>query len=136
MEITKSPAKILYNKTQPVKNITGDIRTLADEMRIIMKANNGVGLAATQVGRNLQIFVIDENLARENNVPEIYINPEISEYSKDIGVLEEGCLSLPDFWKDINRSKKVKLKALDIAPPKIFAVTPVNNGLRCRASPV
>ncbi len=70
-------------------------------------------MAANQLGKNLSIFIIDERLAQEYSVPEIYINPEITEYSKDEDELEEGCLSIPQFYIPIIRSKKIKIKALD-----------------------
>jgi peptide deformylase len=113
MDITKDPNKILHHKLTQVKEITPEIRTLISDMKISMKEHNGVGLAANQVEKDLAIFVIDPNLAKENNVPEVYINPEITDYSKDMAEMEEGCLSLPEFWPHIKRSKKIKLKALD-----------------------
>ena len=119
MEIVKDPNHILHHKLSTVKEITPEIKELILNMREIMKTHNGVGLAANQVGNDLQIFVIDADLAVENNVPDAYINPEITEYSADIAELEEGCLSLPEFWRDIKRSKKVKFKALDENGKKI-----------------
>ena len=82
-------------------------------MRQDMIANNGIGLAANQVGQDLAIFVIDKNLADENQVPDAYINPEITEFSKDTDEMEEGCLSIPEYFVPIKRSKKIKFKALD-----------------------
>ncbi len=119
MEITKEPNKILRNKLKTVKEITPEIRTLISDMKKMMVEARGVGLAANQVGQDLQIFVIDKKLAEENGVPDAYINPEITEYSKDGGEMEEGCLSLPDYWQQIKRSKKVKIKALDENGKKI-----------------
>jgi peptide deformylase len=119
MEIVKNPDKILRLIMKPVKNINSETLKLAEEMKTIMKTSNGVGLAANQVGVDLRVFVIDENLAKENNVPEVYINPEITEYSKDLAEMEEGCLSLPQYWKDIKRSKKIKFKATGIDGKKI-----------------
>ena len=82
-------------------------------MKKQMKESSGVGLAANQVGEDLQIFVIEPNLAKENNVPDAYINPEITDRSRDTTPMEEGCLSLPDYWAEIHRSKKIQIKALD-----------------------
>lgn len=113
MHIVKDPSKILGQKIKKVSEITPDIRALISAMKEIMKNATGVGLAANQVGRDFQIFVIDENLAQENKVPDVYINPEITEYSKEKDELEEGCLSLPDYWQQVKRSKKIKIKALD-----------------------
>ena len=70
MQIIKEPDKILHHKLNQVNEITPDIKALISGMRKAMQANNGVGLSANQVGENLMIFVIDENLAKENNVPD------------------------------------------------------------------
>jgi len=91
----------------------GLYKDLILDMRVAMVENNGVGLAANQVGRDLSIFVVDKKLAEENNVPDAFINPEITEYSKDIDETEEGCLSVPDYWTPIKRAKKIKIKFID-----------------------
>lgn len=111
--ITYEPNQILHRKLDNVNDITDDIKSLISEMKLIMKEANGVGLAANQVGNNLRVFVIEENLAKENNVPDAYINPEITEYSKDMIQAEEGCLSIPNYWPQIKRAKKIKIKAID-----------------------
>lgn len=80
------------------------------EQMIISK---GIGLAANQVGVDLQIFVIDKTIAAENSVPNTYINPEITEYSDEESEMEEGCLSIPEYFVNISRPKKIKIKALD-----------------------
>ena len=116
MEITKIPNKILSKKVKQIKLDdlkSGKYTRLIEQMRQDMIANNGIGLAANQVGQDLAIFVIDKNLATENGVPDVYINPDITDYSKDKDDMEEGCLSIPDFFIPIKRSKKIKLKALD-----------------------
>src|SRR3989338_7695820 len=95
MEITRDPAKILHKKLELVGKITPEITALIEEMRQTMIAAKGVGLAANQVGHDLQIFVIDAKLALENEVPDAYINPELNEFSRDKDNMEEGCLSMP-----------------------------------------
>ena len=82
-------------------------------MKKAMKANNGVGLAANQIGIDLSLFVIDSKLANEHNVPDAYFNSEITEYSTERDELEEGCLSIPDYYIPVLRAKKIKLKAID-----------------------
>lgn len=119
MEIVKEPNKILRSKPRGVKEITPEIKALISDMRKKMVENRGVGLAANQVGKDLAIFVIDKKLAKDNGVPEVYINPEITEYSKESAEAEEGCLSIPNYWRRIERVKKVKLKALDENGKKI-----------------
>lgn len=122
MEITKIPEKILAKKMgevdiKKVKN--GEYDSLILDMKKTMKENAGIGLAANQIGEDLAIFVIDEDIAKENNVPEAYINPEITEYSKDQDEMEEGCLSIPEYYTPIKRAKKIKIKTIDEKGNKI-----------------
>ena len=119
MQIVKEPNKILHKPLKEVKEIAPEIGALISDMRTKMIEAHGVGLAANQVGKDLQIFVIDAKLAEENEVPDAYINPEITESSKDRGELEEGCLSIPNYWVPVKRAKKIKLKALDENGKKI-----------------
>ncbi|MEK7583350.1 MAG: peptide deformylase [Patescibacteria group bacterium] len=119
MTITKDPAKILHKKLEPIGKITPEIIALIETMRQTMIIAKGVGLAANQIGKDLQIFVIDKKLAEENQVPDAYINPEMNEFSRDKDEMEEGCLSIPDFWHQISRSKKIRIKALDEHGTKI-----------------
>jgi len=119
MEVVKEPNKILGSKLKEVKEMTPEIKELILDMRKAIVEARGIGLAANQVGQDLQIFVIDKKLAEENNVPDVYLNPEITEYSKEVGEMEEGCLSLPDYWRQVKRPKKIKLKALDINGKKV-----------------
>lgn len=83
------------------------------EMKKVMKENKGVGLAANQVGQDLSIFVIEETIAKESQIPEVYINPEITEYSKEEDEVEEGCLSIPEYYVPIKRPKKIKIKFIN-----------------------
>lgn len=119
MEIVKEPQKILRKKLKKVNEITPEIKELISDMRKMMVESHGVGLAANQVGQDLQIFVIDAKLAEENKVTDAYINPEITELSHDQAEMEEGCLSIPEYWHQIKRSKKIKMKALDENGKKI-----------------
>jgi len=116
MEITKIPNKVLAKKTERISSEElkkGSFRELISDMRLAMIEHQGVGLAANQIGKNLSIFVIDTNLAEENGVPDAYINPEITEYAKDTDEMEEGCLSIPNYYLGLKRSKKIKIKAFD-----------------------
>lgn len=119
MDIVTDPNKILRQKLEAVPEITPEIKELISAMRVKMVETNGIGLAANQVAKNLQIFVIDKNLAEENKVPDTFINPEISEYSREKDEIEEGCLSIPDYFVSVPRSKKIKIKALDENGKKI-----------------
>ncbi len=116
MKLTHVPDPLLTTPSKPVRAAdlkSGTFTAFVAEMRAAMIANNGIGLAANQVGRDEALFVIDEKLAAEHGVPSVYANPEITEYGKEADELEEGCLSIPGFWVLIQRSKKIMFKALD-----------------------
>lgn len=122
MEIVKIPSKILGKKVAQVslEDIEqGRYKGLFDDMRKAMKDHNGVGLAANQIGQDLSIFIIDPQLAKENEIGDVFINPEITEYSREEDEMEEGCLSIPQYYVPIRRSKKVKFKAIDEHGAKI-----------------
>ena len=116
LRIVKKPNRILNKKLETVKELfplQPKIKELILNMRQTMKEANGVGLSANQVGFDLQLFVIDEELAKDYNAPSVYINPEVKAYSKQLEELEEGCLSIPETWLKIKRPKKVKVKTMD-----------------------
>lgn len=109
---------MLRQKTKPVKENSGTVQQLIDDMLETMYNSSGVGLAAPQVGELLQIFVMDadavtDELEEVNLGPMVFINPEIIELSGDDVKMEEGCLSIPDVRDDIKRPLNVKIKYLD-----------------------
>lgn len=91
------------------REINDDIRKLAKNMVIIMNKNDGLGLSACQIGKNIRMFVVLKELSEKN----IFINPEIVKISKKTDILEEGCLSLPGVYLPIKRAISLKIKALD-----------------------
>ena len=106
------PDKRLKEKGLPIAQVTPEIRNLIDDMAETMYAAPGVGLAATQIGEKLQLFIID--IAEEGAPSElrVFINPEILETSGDI-TWQEGCLSFPGIQEDVDRAAKVKVRAQD-----------------------
>ncbi|MDO8496450.1 MAG: peptide deformylase [bacterium] len=116
MDITKLPAKILNSKIKSasVDEIKqGSFKELILAMKEVMKDKQGVGLAANQIGKDISIFVIEPKLAEDFGAPDVYLNPEITEYSKDQDEMEEGCLSIPEYFVQIERAKKIKIKFID-----------------------
>jgi peptide deformylase len=99
---------VLRQSTVPVKEITEDIRTLIDDMFDTMYHARGIGLAAPQVGRTERIAVIDVG-----DDPFVIINPEVVDTSSGRAKGEEGCLSIPDIYADVERPKTVTVRALD-----------------------
>lgn len=113
MEIVTGPKnKILRAKSEPIKEITPEILKLIKEMKeTLAVAENGVGLAAPQVGKNIRLFIAAEEIAKEGHT--VFINPEITQVSKKLIPEEEGCLSLPGEWSELPRADKVTIKAMD-----------------------
>ncbi|MBI4118858.1 MAG: peptide deformylase [Parcubacteria group bacterium] len=110
--ITGEKNKILRNKSEEVEKITPAVLALITEMKeTLAQAKNGVGLAAPQVGRNIRLFIVSEELAKDGHT--IFINPAITQTSKKDAVEEEGCLSLPEKWHELARADKATVKAID-----------------------
>ncbi len=109
MEIIKYPHPILRKKCLPIKNPSSlEIRHLAQEMIKTMRAYNGMGLAAPQIGKLLQLCVIE--FAGEIF---ILINPEIKKVSQETEEFDEGCLSFPGKFLPVKRPRKIKITAID-----------------------
>lgn len=100
---------ILRKKSQPIKKIDEEIKVLTKDMLKIMNKNNGIGLSACQVGKNIRLFVVPKELSKKY----VFINPRIITISKKLDVREEGCLSLPGLSLPIERARSLKIKALD-----------------------
>lgn len=111
LPILEVPDPRLRRISQPVAEITDDIRALIADMFETMYAANGVGLAATQVAVSQQVLVAD--MSDERNQPLALINPQIVERAGS-QVYQEGCLSFPGIFADVTRALKVKVKAHDV----------------------
>jgi len=115
LKIVKYPNPILRQKLPFVQNFNSELKNIVRDMFETMYANNGVGLAANQVGINLAIVVVDISRVRERNLaPLVLINPEIINYSKQKEIDEEGCLSFPGYYERIPRSRSVEVSFYDI----------------------
>jgi len=99
---------ILREETKPVERLTEELERLIDDMFETMYAAKGIGLAAPQVGRSERLCVIDVD-----DEPMVLINPEILEASKPMEKAEEGCLSIPDIYGDVERPSVVRVRAMD-----------------------
>lgn len=110
-KITHYPAEVLGRAAEPIKEITDDIRKLAEKMVDIMLEHKGVGLAGPQAGVPLQIFIISLDQSRES--VRIYINPTVTPIGRQES-LEEGCLSVPEVYTKISRYEKCKVTATDL----------------------
>jgi peptide deformylase len=143
-KIVRYPEPVLRAKCRPVTEVTPEIRTLATDMLETMREANGVGLAAPQIGVDLQIAVIDvshnpdcitymkvngEKVDMVQHMPVVLINPQLELGSaKELG--EEGCLSFPRLRGDIRRSTDIKVTYTDLDGKTVTVET---DGLLSRA---
>ena len=107
------PDPILRKKSQSLEKVDDDLRKLMDEMLETMYAAPGIGLAAIQVGILKRLVVLDISKGEEEKKPMFLINPKIIHQSKKTSVYEEGCLSLPGQFAEIERPAECILKYID-----------------------
>jgi peptide deformylase len=102
---------VLRQPAAPVVEVTDELHRLMDDMFDTMYAEEGVGLAAPQIGVSQRLIVIDAR--EEDTQPFVLINPEIVEFSDDLDRAEEGCLSIPGLREVVERSWAVRVRGLD-----------------------
>ena len=112
-QILIEPNKILREKSLSVENVDKDIQILMDDMLETMYAAPGIGLAAIQVGIPKRVIVLDIKQKEGQKNPICLVNPEIIEKSKNNSTYEEGCLSVPGQFAEIDRPDKCHVKYLD-----------------------
>lgn len=105
--------KVLRQPAKRVAKIDDSIRELAKEMLQTMYSENGIGLAAPQIGINKQIIIVDCQPDNPDTPPMILINPEIKRISKDLCVMEEGCLSIPQVFLEVIRPRTIEVSYKD-----------------------
>lgn len=113
LDILTVPNPVLKQVSTPVEQVDDDLRRLMDDMLETMYAAPGIGLAAIQVGVPKQVIVMD--LARQDEPPQprYFVNPEILWASEETAPYEEGCLSVPEIYDEVDRPARVKLRYLD-----------------------
>ena len=107
------PDPVLRLVSKPVERVDAPLLKLADDMLETMYDAPGIGLAAIQVGQPLRMLVIDLAKEGEPPAPMVIINPEILDSSDERSVYEEGCLSIPDYYAEVERPSKVRVRHLD-----------------------
>ncbi len=110
LQVLHYPDERLRIVAKPVKAVNADIQRIVDDMFETMYAEEGIGLAATQVDIHQRIIVIDVSENRDERL--VLINPELLEKSGETGI-EEGCLSIPEQRAFVSRAERVKIRALD-----------------------
>ena len=111
--IITEPNKILRQISKPVDKITKEEQNLMDDMLETMYAANGIGLAAIQIGIPKRIIVLDIGRDKDNKEPMYFVNPVIKEKNLTKSTYEEGCLSVPDQFAEIERPSKCEVEYLD-----------------------
>lgn len=112
-EIVMFGAKVLRQKCAPIKEVDDEIRDLVGDLFDSMRAAEGVGLAAPQIGIARRVCIVDVSSQQPEYLPVALINPRIIA-SEGTQVGEEGCLSFPDLYGDVKRAERVTVEALDI----------------------
>jgi peptide deformylase len=108
------PDKRLRLKSEPVQAVDKSVRKLADDMFETMYAAPGIGLAAIQIGEPLRLITMDLAKKDEPPAPQVFVNPEITWSADEKAIYEEGCLSIPEYYEEVERPTAVKVKFLDL----------------------
>jgi len=110
LDILTFPDARLRTKAKPITEFTDELNTFIDDMFETMYDAPGIGLAATQVNFHQQLVVVD--VSEDKSEPYCLINPEIT-HKEGKEVCQEGCLSVPEFYADVERAESIKVEALD-----------------------
>ena len=111
LNILEFPDPRLRTIAKPVDVVDDGIRQLIDDMFETMYEAPGIGLAATQVNVHKRVVVMD--LSEDKSEPRVFINPEFEPLTEEMDQYQEGCLSVPGFYENVDRPQKVRIKALD-----------------------
>lgn len=111
--ILTAPDPFLRQVSKPVERVDDDLRALMDDMLETMYDAPGIGLAAIQVGVPLRVIVMDLADSEEEPQPRYFVNPEILDPSEDMSVYQEGCLSVPEFFDEVERPARCRVRYLD-----------------------
>jgi peptide deformylase len=114
LEIISLPDKRLRLISKPVEAITPEIRALADDMFETMYDAPGIGLAAIQVAVPVRLITMDLAKKEGEKEPRVFINPEILSSSEELSVYEEGCLSIPEYYEEVERPATVRVRFMDL----------------------
>lgn len=115
LDIVYYPDPILRNMSEEITEISDEVKEFVAEMFDTMYKNDGIGLAAPQVGKNIRLFVIDvPGEVGDESIKMVFINPKFLSKSKEKAKAEEGCLSLPEISANVSRPVSVKIQAIGI----------------------
>ena len=112
-KILVEPNKLLRQVSQPVKEVNKQIQKLMDDMLETMYSANGIGLAAIQIGEPKNLIVIDLLTKEKKKNPMFFVNPKILKKSSKMSKYEEGCLSIPNLFAEVQRPSECEIEYLD-----------------------
>ena len=112
-DILTVPDPLLKSVSKPVASVDDDLRALMDDMLETMYDAPGIGLAAVQIGVPKRVIVMDLSRGEGERAPRYFVNPEITWRSEETQPYEEGCLSVPEIYDEVERPAKVRLRYLD-----------------------
>ena len=112
-KILIEPNKLLREVSQPVKEVNKEIQSLMDDMLETMYSANGIGLAAIQIGIPKNLIVIDLLTKEKKKDPIFFVNPKIIKKSIKKSKYEEGCLSIPNLFAEVQRPSECEIEYLD-----------------------
>ena len=112
-EILTEPNKLLRQVSKPVDKVTKEEQILMDDMLETMYKANGIGLAAIQIGVPKRIIVMDISKNDQENNPMYFVNPVIKNKNKEFSTYEEGCLSVPNQFAEVDRPATCEIEYLD-----------------------
>jgi peptide deformylase len=111
--ILTAPDQRLQAVSTDVESVSSEIRKLVEDLAESMYAADGIGLAAVQIGVPKRVIVIDLDQKEGRKNPRAFINPKILWASEELAVFEEGCLSVPEIWEDVQRPARIRAEYLD-----------------------
>ena len=112
-KILVEPNKLLRKVSQPVKEVNKEVQNIMDDMLETMYSANGIGLAAIQIGIPKNLIVIDLLTKEKKKDPLFFVNPKIIKKSLKMSKYDEGCLSIPNLFAEIERPSKCEIQYLD-----------------------
>ena len=117
--IITAPDPRLQAVSTDVEKVDDGIRKLVDDMAESMYAADGIGLAAVQIGVAKRVIVIDLDQKEGKKNPRAFINPRITWASEEMAVFEEGCLSVPEIWDDVERPARIRCEYLNLGGKRV-----------------
>lgn len=112
------PESILREESAPIERFDAELKRLASDMTETMYDAPGIGLAAIQIGVLRRMLVVDVSKDEDNQNPQVFINPVIVKNSDETSIYDEGCLSIPEYYAEVERPSAITVNYLDLSGKK------------------